>query len=205
MTTAWSRVRMAGPLAPYAERFGRELVAKGYTELSTAEQLRLMAHLSRWMSEQGLEPAMLGSEHIVEYCESRRAQGYTARLAPSAVGCLRDFLRRQEVLPAPPVELPASAEGQLLARYEHYLAHERGLVERVVAAWVKAAAVFLAQHPGLASGGTPIGPAEVIAFCSRELPRRSSSPARNLAAALRSFLRFLHVEGGPPCVERHSG
>jgi integrase/recombinase XerD len=32
-------------------------------------------------------------------------------------------------------------------------------------------------------------------FCTRELPGRSPSVAANLAAGLRSFLRFLHVEG----------
>ena len=41
-------------LAPYAPGFGRELRSCGYTDLSTAEQLRLMSHLSRWMAREGL-------------------------------------------------------------------------------------------------------------------------------------------------------
>src|ERR1035437_4113934 len=51
------------------------------------------------------------------------------------------------------------------------------------------------DHPGLADGTAELKAAEVSAFCARELPQRAGSSARNLAAALRSFLRFLHVEG----------
>jgi site-specific recombinase XerD len=35
----------------------------------------------------------------------------------------------------------------------------------------------------------------VSVFCARELPRNSRANAANLASALRSFLRFLHLEG----------
>ena len=60
MTTTWSRVRLTGPLAPYAQRFAQQLLAKGYTDLSVADQLRLMTHMSRWMHGQGLAAAVLG-------------------------------------------------------------------------------------------------------------------------------------------------
>jgi len=68
-------------------------------------------------------------------------------------------------------------------------------VDQGVARWAQAAATFLADHPGLAEGGSGVGPAEVSAFCARELPQLGGSSASNLAAALRSLLRFLHVEG----------
>jgi site-specific recombinase XerD len=60
---------------------------------------------------------------------------------------------------------------------------------------VKAAELLVTEHPELAAGKSTIGAAEVSAFCSRELPRHGCSSARNLASALRSFLRFLHVNG----------
>jgi integrase/recombinase XerD len=53
MKQLWSRVKVVGPLAPYALGFGQELVRRGYTDLSAAEQLRLMAHVSRWMASEG--------------------------------------------------------------------------------------------------------------------------------------------------------
>jgi integrase len=168
---------------------------RGYTELSAAEQLRLMGHLSRWMAEQGLVAVLLSPEQMAAYCRDRRAQGYTARLGPGGLRVVLEFLQSRGVEAPPSVGLPASAEQRLLDHYENYLEVERGLVTAVVVMFVKAAAVFLAAHPGLAEGVTVIATAEVTAFCSRELPGRSVSVAQNLAAALRSFLRFLHLEG----------
>src|ERR1035438_7333503 len=188
MTTTWSRVRVTGPLASYAQRFAQELLAKGYSDLSVADQLRLMAHASRWMDRHGLGAVVLSDEQLRIYCDDRREQGCTARLSPSGWGCLQSFLR-QEGLPAqPPVETPVSACGELLSRYETYLVNERGVVKPVVVRWVKAAELLVTEHPELAAGKSTIGAAEVSAFCSRELPRHGCSSARNLASALRSFL-----------------
>ena len=51
-----SRVRVAGPLAGHAEGFQAELARLEYTPLSAANQLRLMAHVSRWLTQEGLQP-----------------------------------------------------------------------------------------------------------------------------------------------------
>lgn len=196
MTTAWSRVRTSGPLAPYAQPFARWLLAKGYTELSVTEQLRLMAHLSRWMDGHGLVDAVvLDDPKIQKYCDARRARGYTARLTPGGLRPIQDFLT-EEGLPTPPVvEAPAGPGTELLGRYESHLAGERGLVAPVVQRWVAVAAMVIAEHPGLGGGDGTVGAPEVIAFCARELSRRGHSAANDFASALRSFLRFLHVNG----------
>ena len=65
----------------------------------------------------------------------------------------------------------------------------------VVSRYLKAAALFLEEFPGAAVGQPAPDAAAVSAFCARELPRRSRAGAADLASALRSFLRFLHVEG----------
>lgn len=44
-----SRVRVTGPLAVFAAGFAGELARLGYKPNAAADQLRLMAHLSRWM------------------------------------------------------------------------------------------------------------------------------------------------------------
>ncbi len=190
---SWTKVRVAGILAPFARGFGRELRSCGFTDLSTAEQLRLMAHLSRWMAREGLDG--LSREQIAVYCAARKADGYVARLTPGSLGRLLAFLQAQGVLSASPGPArPASAEEKLLGRYEAHL-DERGLVPAVVAQYLKAAALFLDEHPGAAVGQPGPDAAAVSAFCARELPRRGRAGAVNLAAALRSFLRFLHLEG----------
>ena len=42
-------VRVSGPLASYAAGFRESLADTGYTPLSAVVQLRLMAHVSRWL------------------------------------------------------------------------------------------------------------------------------------------------------------
>jgi hypothetical protein len=45
--TDLSRVRVTGPLAPFAAGFTAELVAQGYASQAAVQQLRLLAHVSR--------------------------------------------------------------------------------------------------------------------------------------------------------------
>lgn len=191
-----SVVRMVGPLAPYASGFDRELRSRGYTRLSAVWQLRLMAHVSRWLASEGLGSAAFTPEQAEEFCAVRREEGYTALLTVRALAPLQEFLRGQGVLPeCPAAPAPAGEKERLLARYRDHLAGERGLVPAVVSRYLKAAALFLEEFPGAAVGQPEPGAAAVSGFCTRELPRRSRANAANLASALRSFLRFLHLEG----------
>src|SRR2546429_232539 len=54
---SWARVR--GPLAPYAGGFRVELERLGYTPLTAATHVRLMAHLSWWLAREGAEASGL--------------------------------------------------------------------------------------------------------------------------------------------------
>lgn len=47
-----SRVRVSGPLAPYAPGFAEELAAHGFAPTSAGNQLQLLAHMSRWLEAQ---------------------------------------------------------------------------------------------------------------------------------------------------------
>lgn len=49
------RVRVAGPLAPFAAGFRAELARQGYAWSSARERLQLMAQLSRWMLSRPVE------------------------------------------------------------------------------------------------------------------------------------------------------
>lgn len=190
-----SVVKVVGPLGSYAPGFCRELKKRGYTELSVAQQLRLMAHVSRWLDAEGIEASALTPERIEAFFLVRRNEGYTSLRTPRALRPLREFLESHGVMPLPRATPPVSAQELLLERYRTYLATERGMVAQGVLRWVRAAEAFMADHPGLADGTAGLNASAVSAFCVRELPRRNSSSAKNLAAALRSFLRYLHVEG----------
>ena len=72
------RVRVVGPLEPYAAGFGAELTRLGYTLFSARLQLGLAAHVSRWLAGEGLDAAALTPVVVAEFVVARRAAGYTA-------------------------------------------------------------------------------------------------------------------------------
>jgi integrase/recombinase XerD len=53
------RVRVAGPLAAFADGFGAELGRLGYSRFTAEAQLQLMAHVSGWLEDRGLEVGQL--------------------------------------------------------------------------------------------------------------------------------------------------
>ena len=114
------RVRVCGPLELYARDFGAELLRLGYTRVSAAFQLRLMAHLSRWLVEESAKIAELTPGVIERFFSARRATGYTNYRTPKALEPLLKFLRTLGAVPPPPVTEPTALEA-VLERYRTYL------------------------------------------------------------------------------------
>jgi len=190
-------VRVPRPLASYVEGFRTELERLGYTPLSAAVHVQLMAHLSRWLARKGLEGSALTQATVEEYFAERRAAGYvnlrTSRVLQPLVG----YLRRLGVAPPPVAVVPATPVERLLARYRDYLTIKRGLAETTGDLNVRTIRPFIVDRAermecGLALERLTAG--EVIAFVLAQYRQRPQSVKR-VVTALRSLLRFLHVEG----------
>jgi hypothetical protein len=96
-------VRVTGPLQAYTRGFSEQLTELGYTRLSAADQLWLVAHL-------------------------RRRAGHASRRSQRGLTPLLGYLRGQGVTP-PPMPPAACTPVQRMARdYRIYLAQERELV-----------------------------------------------------------------------------
>jgi len=80
-----TRAPVTGPLAPFAPALGARLRASGYTPLTTVNVMRLMAHLSRWLSANGLGAADLTRGQVERYVAARRAEGRTSGLSPRSL------------------------------------------------------------------------------------------------------------------------
>ena len=189
-------VRVTGPLAPYARGFADELARLGFTGLSASGQLRLAAHLSRWLAGAGLGTAALGGPVTDQYLVGRRASGYTAYLTPKALRPLLDYLRRLGVVPEPEQRWPATAAEVLLEAYREYLLGERGVQAVVARGYVGLVRPFVAHYAGSSIAGLGlVGAGDVTAFLTVQSRRLAPKTAQRLATALRSLLRFWHLQG----------
>jgi integrase/recombinase XerD len=189
-------VRMTGPLAPYADGLAGELARLGFTEMSARAQLGLAAHLSRWLAGADLGAADLTASVAESYLAARRSAGYTAYLTLKALAPLLGYLRELGVAPAAVIAAPVIPAQALLERYRCYLLAERGLREKVARGYVDSVRPFVAAHAGGGEAGLrDLAAGDVTAFMTAESRRLAPKTVQRLATALRSLLRFWHVEG----------
>ena len=189
-----AEVRVPGPLGPFASAFRKALPAAGYTPLSAVNQLRLMAHLSRWLDARGLSAPDLTDERVEQYLAQRRTAGYSGLIGRRAMAPILNVLKASGVLPTTEHAVPAAGAPALLAVFERYLRAERGLAASTTMAYVVRTARFLDAHA--ADGEVHrLTPADVTSAVLAECTSRSVGAGQYFVAALRAFLRFAHVEG----------
>ena len=183
-------------LAPYMDGFRQELVVVGYSKSAAKKQLNLMVHLDAWLGEEGLDLEALTSERVEEFFAIRRDEGRSNLLTARSVAPLAAFLRRSGALPPPGPDLPTGAVEVMVERFGAYLRQARGLVEGTIRFYLRVARRFLNER----FGDGPVDPgllsaADVTGFVTGECRPLSISSARQSVSALRSFLRFLRMEG----------
>ena len=200
MSDPSSRVRMSGPLKPYALGFAAELSQQGYSRFSAASQLRLTAHLSRWLESEGLDAAALTPLVVEAFLAARRTAGYVDYRTSRALEPLLGYLRELGTAPPVPPVVAITPEEILLTRYVRYLTMERGLVATTARYYVDLVRPFLATR--VTDGGIDLehlSAGDITVFMLAECPRRSVPSAKLLVTALRSLLVFLHLEGVLEC------
>ncbi len=192
-----STVRLTGPLAPFAAELRVELAVLGYASTSASNQLQLAAHLSRWLQARGLGPGDLSGAVLTQFIVDRRRE-YTHLYSIQALAPILGCLRRLGAAPATDPSAPAGAAEELLGRFRRYLLLERSVTVPVADAYVRWVRPFVdavaATDPGLTLA--QVDAAQVSRFLTGHLPGLTRKTAQMTASSLRSFLRFLHAEGG---------
>lgn len=189
--TEVSKVLMVGPLVPFADDLSSMLAAEGYTPLSVVNQLRLLAHMSRWMD--GLDYAVtdLTGEVLEDYLAAAHAAG---RVSLCSQGGLTHLLRALPIPPANPDPPAFSSTERLLAAFRQHLLDERGLAESTSTAYLLRVSRFLSWTA--ADGNVAeLTTGDVTRAVLRESQSVSVGSAQFFIAALRSFLRFCFIEG----------
>jgi integrase/recombinase XerD len=190
-----SGVRVDGPLEPFADGFAAVLDEAGYLPGATALQLRLLAHLSRWLEGERLTPDGLSDaelnrfrlEHVASYASLRGAEGMVPLLK---------YLRQLGVVPA--AEAPVlTVAGELLERYRRFLTVERGLTRESARGYVDIVRPFVESR--VRESGElelwDLQAGDVLGFLLEHAGQRSRHSAKALVTGLRSLLGFLHVSG----------
>jgi hypothetical protein len=117
--------------------------AEEYARQPAAQQLRLMAHVSRWMAAEGEQVAGLSVVTVEAFIASRRAAGYSNHLTSDALRPLLGYLRGLGVLAEEEVLAPVGVVEIALERYRRYLLVERGLSVITSRVYVDAVRPFL--------------------------------------------------------------
>ena len=111
---------------------------------------------------------------------------------------LLGYLRQLGVVPEPAPIIPATPVERMVERYRGYLVRERSLAAGTVRYYERIARLFL----GAVSADwadelalDELTTADVSRFVLAECRQRSVGSAKTVVAALRSLLRFLHVQG----------
>ena len=150
-----SRVVMTGPLAGFAEAYVLELRRRGYTPLTSVNQLRQVGRLSSWLATQGVGVAELTRERVEEFLAVQRAVGrHRSQWSRPGLLCLMEVLAGVGVIGAEPPPRTASPTDELLESFAHYLRTERALAAGTVGLYVDHARRFLAglRRRGLGRG-----------------------------------------------------
>jgi hypothetical protein len=177
------KVRMSGPLTPYAAGFAAELSRRGYAVSAVRSQLQLMTHLSRWLGAQELDAAALSGPVLERFLLARPIAGYRLLRSPAA---------------AAPVPVMASGSTDVIAleRFREYLVTERGLTVATARGYVDLVAPFVAGRVrGDVLDMRGLVTADVTGFMLAQAGRFSPKTMQRLASALRSLLGFWHLQG----------
>lgn len=189
-------IRISGPLAGFAEGYGTELTLLGYAPASVRLQLKVLADLSDWLWSHGTAPADLRRSDLDRFLRHRRAAGSTRYASIRAVRPVLDYLQRFEVVPRHDAVLdPVDV---VLHRFWRYLTVERALAAVTARAYLDMVRPFV---QGRFSADCRVlnlerlTAADIISFVVSRCPRQSRGAAKLTVTALRSFLRFLHLDG----------
>lgn len=188
-----------GPLSPHLPRFVASLVDQQYAIACIRAKAWRATAFDAWLAGQSVELANVCDEHVDAfirrpYCPRSDCQDTPRRHEPPAIRQLLRYLRGQGLCAgAPIVVVPADA---LVARFEEYLRHERGLAVTTIAYYRTLARDFLVHRFGDDGIDLPaICSADVIGFVRYRARRLRPRALKQVVNALRAFLRYAEYRG----------
>jgi integrase/recombinase XerD len=180
---------VAGPLAGYELLVRAELARMDYAASSVRAAMGAMGRLSAWLGGRGASVESLTSQVIAVFRAAQRPG------VVSGLGAVLGVLGEHGIVPravtsSDPVEV-------LIVEYRRWLVAERGLAAETVRCYGNQAKTFLSRLPvPLGAALVGLDAAAVTRFVVEQAETVGSvESAKAMVTALRSLLRFLHVDG----------
>src|SRR6201987_528735 len=186
-----------GPLSPHIASYRGKLEGLGYMPAQVLYHLRFFAKLDLWLLRRKQRLWQLNEKRVDKFLKRLRAKHPTVcHGAPTASRLLLTVLRDIGVV-APKREPVATSPAERLAnQYRVFLKEERGLDCATIYNYSRHVDRFLAEQFG--SGRInlrALGVSDIGAFVRRHAPRHGRGWAAQMVTALRSFFRFVRLQG----------
>jgi integrase len=194
---ALAGVRPGGCLQPYIRGVAEHLVDQGYAVLSARNYLQTAAHLGRWMDDRCIPLTDLTDETLGSFARHRCRCSGTGRAgrcpSPKCVArtqFLVEYLRSRGTLAAASVGEPATHP--VLVGFRDWMLRDRGL-----SVWTIKRYEWLVSKvlPALGDDPSVYDAARVRQAFFAQVQGLGRAYARCYVCALRTFLRYLAVEG----------
>lgn len=186
-----------GPLGSHIDTFAAWLQEQGYAQFTIHYFIRLVADLSRWLTLHGFGLNELQLSSIEEFIRVREVNRC---LRPGDAVMLKRLLGFLQTIgaidPPPPPTLEKTAVDFLCADFAAYLNEERGLTHATVKNYLPSVQRFLLQRFGVGSLRLEeLNTENISTFILEQAQQLTPKRVQLVVTALRSFLRFLFVDG----------
>jgi site-specific recombinase XerD len=189
----------AGPFGPHLDSFVAALCELGYAGRTVRARLWLLDDLARWLGLQSLELPDLHEQTVNLFLAERQRQGRLRKGNARATRHFLEHLREKAAVRPPEPAADESPLGTLRRQYENHLQKQRGLAAVTVAEYWGFARRLLAERFGDATINVQdLTPDDVSIFVLRHARSGSPGVAKLMVSALRSFFRFLFLNGQTP-------
>lgn len=186
-----------GSLALHLDSFADALERARYAPSTIRIKLRLVADLDEWLQRSGRTVTDLDQDGIEVFLSARRRRHRRHRVDRPTLRHFVEHLQRKGVIAmSPAVAVEETPALKLEQRYEDYLRKERGLSAKTIKNNRPLIHRFLLEH----FGKEPLRlealqAADVSRFIIKHRRYMGSKYAQAMVTALRSFFRFLVLEG----------
>jgi integrase/recombinase XerD len=187
----------SGPLDGAIASFLKQLQTVGYAKESVRNKRTVVRRFADWLQRRRITFDAINESHVAVFLK-RTPGTLPSRLKykHAALSGFLKYLRRVGMISAPTP--PAASPGDdLIREYAEYLRDDRGLAPNSLLVYLPFIRDWLSDHVARMGGVTmdAFDAATIQRFLVARTRDRSREYARLLATALRSFFRFLFLQG----------